>query len=481
MSVKLRLKSLCFAFSFLTTACGGGGGGAVPGGVSPTSAPAQSFEAICPESAPSSATDDWKTLGHDSLNSGCQPQQTGISSTTVSKLKLHWKYAAGDQIVGGPVVVNGTVYAVTLDNGTVLALKASNGSLLWSHQLGGSGVEVRMIPAYDDGMVFIGTHNFAYNASTGNFDAKPSYLYALDAQSGAVVWQANLPGPIRATPATINGKLYVGVSGGDLPTCFQGGVYQIDEKTGARGWAFYVDPDADDGGSVWAPIAFDGTNLIVTTGNTCAQSVLTANGIIALDPQSGHLVWQYNTYNPVYDYDVGSGALLTHGEAVALGKNGTIYYLDQNSGTLLASKQFGTTTSGAGFSTPATDGRFVFVRIAQSGVSAASSTMRRGSTERFFGRISPASSAGSGMLVALDMSGNLVWSVPTQTQTSNSVALNNGVVFADLDDEIVALDAGSGKNLWSYPFGTQVLASPAVVPSGVFTADGNGNIYAFGF
>ncbi len=480
MTMRHPFIAAVLAYAVLVAGCGGGSSGESALPKSTVNPPDINVQAVCPEPTPATPVDDWVTLGHDSLSSGCQPQNIGVTTSNVSKLKLHWKYSTGDQIIGGPVVANGSLYTVTLNNGIVFALQALTGKVLWTTQLGGPGVEVRMVPAYDHGMLFVGTHNFVYDTNDSGYDPVASNLYALDAATGKILWQARVPGPIRATPAVVNGKVFVGVAGGDTPTCTQGGVREFDEKTGAPGWIFNVDPVANDGGSVWSPISFDGTHLYFGTGNTCVNSVLTANGIVALDPASGSVIWQYNTYNPTQDYDVGSGVVILHGEAIALSKSGTLFYLDQNSGGLTASQKFGTSTFGAGYSTPATDGRYVFVRIAGYGGAAATSAASSRRTPSFFGRVTPAASSGGGALVALDLAGNVIWTHPTQSTTSNSVAINAGVVYADLDNQFVALSTSNGQTLWSYAMPAPMQASPAVVPSGIYTADQNGTVYAFG-
>jgi outer membrane protein assembly factor BamB len=59
------------------------------------------------------------------------------------------------------------------------------------------------------------------------------------------------------------------------------------------------------------------------------------------------------------------------------------------------------------------------------------------------------------------------------------VAINNGLAFAGFDDSAGALDIGTGSVLWTAPTSDLVVASPVVVPSGVYAADESGNVYAF--
>jgi outer membrane protein assembly factor BamB len=82
--------------------------------------------------------------------------------------------------------------------------------------------------------------------------------------------------------------------------------------------------------------------------------------------------------------------------------------------------------------------------------------------------------------MGFDTAGRKKWEVRTQTPFPGAAAIDNGVVFAALDDRFVALDITSGRELWSYASGSSAYASPAVVPSGVYFANDAGNVYAFG-
>jgi outer membrane protein assembly factor BamB len=54
-----------------------------------------------------------------------------------------------------------------------------------------------------------------------------------------------------------------------------------------------------------------------------------------------------------------------------------------------------------------------------------------------------------------------------------------GVGFVGLNRNFVALDLHTGQTLWSYHVLSYIDASMVVVPSGVYGADANGNVYAF--
>ena len=64
----------------------------------------------------------------------------------------------------------------------------------------------------------------------------------------------------------------------------------------------------------------------------------------------------------------------------------------------------------------------------------------------------------------------MVWSSP---------AVVNGVVYIGSDDDnVYALNATSGIQLWNYTTGDQVYSSPAVVSGVVYVGSDDDNVYA---
>jgi outer membrane protein assembly factor BamB len=57
----------------------------------------------------------------------------------------------------------------------------------------------------------------------------------------------------------------------------------------------------------------------------------------------------------------------------------------------------------------------------------------------------------------------------------------NGVVYiGSWDHKVYALNAKTGKKLWSYTTGSSVDSSPAVANGVVYFSPSNGGVYAFG-
>ncbi len=487
--MKTRLAFVA-AFSFFASVLAGCGSSTpstsqAPGLTPPGAAPSDAAQASCFGAPPThAAIDDWVTHAHDFHRTGCQAQSTGISSSTVSNLKLKWKVNLGDAFYAGPLAYDGSVFVFSYTNGTVAALASKNGHVWWKRQLGVPNVGIIMTPTYDKGMLFVATHGIL----NSNF-AIPGTLYALNAKTGATIWQEQFAGPVRSSPAVAGGRLFVGVAGGDPPQCIQGGLFALNEYTGQVIWSYYVNTLPHDGGSVWGPITYDAGRLIFGTGNTCDIHAvpLRANGVVALD-LSGKQLWQTGTLSiedglvsPGTDDDIASGSTLVNGTLVNLSKNAHVYYTDELTGAVLHKVSFPVTDQYAGFSTAVTDGSTLVVTTNSETTSAS----------QVHGRIETATRAtsqgavtysGNGTVLAYDFSGNLKWNVFEKNAYFTTGAVTKDVVFLDYGYAVNALNINTGAKLWSYSFGTNsTISSPIVVPSGVYATDLGGNVYGFGF
>ncbi len=399
--------------------------------------------------------DDWTSYAHDSTLSGFQPRPTGVSKSSVYGLSLRWTFATRSNIVSSPIVAGGLVYVETT-SGDVFALDAKTGTEVWDAKPFGLA-EIRSTPVVDNGLLFVGRH----------FPTGPSPLVALNAQTGAVAWTTTLAHEVRSSPLAVNGTLYIGTTGGDPPECAQSGLDAIDEATGKIKWTWIVNKTPNDGGSVWSAIAFDGTKLVVGTGNTCTQSVSTSNAVVAISP-SGSVVWADTTSTSQLDNDVGGGSLIAGGRVYVTAKNGNFYVINDATGAPLYSFAMGAPSGYGSIGTPTTDGTTI---VSSGGY-------------RFDPDVPPYSeSTAGGLLYGLDVTGKQKWHLGIASYPVNSyAALVNGVAFVGLDNVLTGLDIASGNSLWTYRStpGDYFYGGPAVVESGVYAASNDGYVYAFG-
>ena len=279
-----------------------------------------------------------------------------INTTNVAKLKTVWS-AATDLREGHqapPIVNNGYMYVSTPQN-NVLAFNARDGELLWRYR--------RRLP--EDLFQFHPTNRgvalYGDKVYLATLDA---VLVALDAVTGNVVWESEVEDYANGyymtmAPLIVDGKVMVGVSGGELG--IRGFVAAFDADSGALLWKRYTIPGPGEPGSeswpgdswktggvpVWITGSFD-PQLNLTywgTGNggpwmgdARPGDNLYSSSVIALDVNSGELKahHQYH-WNDSWDWDEVSAPILMNfargGRSVTgmvhPGRNGYLWYLER--------------------------------------------------------------------------------------------------------------------------------------------------------
>ncbi len=284
-----------------------------------------------------------------------------------------------------PIVVDGILYA-SGTWGIVYALDARNGSLLWTFDPHSDGQPARYSGAAD-----VANRGVAVFEGRVFVIALDCRIYALNARTGAILWQAATnEGPRYACtgrPTIAGGLVVVGNGGGDFGA---GGVrgyvsaYAID--IGQLKWRFYTVPSLTEsnpspemkaaasswdprrnpalggGGTVWDGMGYDPhLNLLYFgTGNAAPYlAERTLNGrpidrlyaasIIALHADSGRLAWYYQTTpGDIWDFDAAAPFVLadlqiaskTRSTLLQANKNGYFYVLDRITGEPISAKAF---------------------------------------------------------------------------------------------------------------------------------------------
>jgi outer membrane protein assembly factor BamB len=190
------------------------------------------------------------------------PQHTGVYDTqaVAPVQKERWRFKTGHLNRSTPAVVDGVVYFGSYD-GNLYAVDAATGTLTWKFQTAG---EITSSPAVAEGIVYVNndTGLYALDAHKGvqkwllktgepvpfahrwdYFQSSPAwvdgvlyfgsadgYLYAVEANSGKVLWRFQTAGRVRASPAVADGVVYGGSMDGNL--------YALDAATGKLKWRF---------------------------------------------------------------------------------------------------------------------------------------------------------------------------------------------------------------------------------------------------
>jgi outer membrane protein assembly factor BamB len=344
------------ALALLTAACGAATPSTSPPGASATvstatpattvsEAPAASAVPASPSpSATVADLGDWPVYHLDAERTGYSPAFPAFTGT----LSAAWSTPLDGAVYGQPLVVHGRVIAAT-EGDSVYALDPASGAISWRRNLG-TPVRLSSLPCGNiDPLGITGTP--AYDPATNSLFAVAEVtgphhvLFALDADSGAVIWSrdVDLPGhdptthQQRPALAVANGYVYVGF-GGLAGDCGQYKGKVVGVPTSDQGATIsYVVPVAREG-AVWAtggPAIDASGDLYVSTGN--GSSTRTYDGsdsVVQLSPTL-QLVSRFApkswAQDNATDADLGSTSpmLLPGGLVLIVGKSGTAYVLRQ--------------------------------------------------------------------------------------------------------------------------------------------------------
>ena len=286
---------------------------------------------------------NWTLHNVDVRNSRYSPLDE-INASNAGRLTSSWTFdVAASETLNQvtPLVVDGIMYFNT--GSKLYAVNAGTGQQLWTAKVEPEFSGTGRGPTYADGRIY------AYG---------PKVMYAVDAKTGAVVRSFGNQGRLQVADAAIqfkslphdstgyslrspaashNGMLYVGLSGSE--SHFPGGLLvALDAATGKIKWVFKTIPQGpqDDGwalanetwkggaragGGIWTQPAID-TELGLVYANVGNPSPdydgsarkginLFTNAVVAVNMQTGKLVWHYQTiHHDIWDWDLVTGPML---------------------------------------------------------------------------------------------------------------------------------------------------------------------------
>jgi alcohol dehydrogenase (cytochrome c) len=305
---------------------------------------------------------DWLMVRRTYDGWGYSPLEQ-ITSANVKRLQPVWVMSTGmnNGHQAPPFVNNGVMFVATSYN-QVIALDAKTGAELWRYR-SPSPPDARVSKPVSRGVALYGDKLF--------FALGEAVLVAIDAKTGKEVWRTivedNKKGYyMTAAPLVADGKVVVGISGGDGPT--RGFVAAYDPETGKQAWRCFTIPAPGEpgsetwpkggeqwktgGGATWVTGNYDpDTNLLfwgVGNGNPWVASEREGDDLytastIAIDASSGVIkgYFQY-TPNESWDFDEVSPPLLidfnrngrTIKGLVNFTRSGYLYFLERTSGAI---------------------------------------------------------------------------------------------------------------------------------------------------
>ncbi len=298
----------------------------------------------------------------------------GITRENVARLRPEWIYqtSGSGRVEVTPIVVGGVMY-VAEPPSTIAALDARTGRRLWRHDPGVPDETLNIgFPRVNRGVAVLGDSVFF-----GTLDA---FVVALDRTTGDVRWRVpmadnKLGYAITAAPLAVDGKVIVGMSGGEAGV--RGFLDAYDAATGERVWRWYSVPGEGEpgndtwggdswktgGGATWLTGAFDpdlgllywgiGNPAPDWNGDSRPGDNLYTDSLVALDVNTGELRWHFQfTPHDVHDWDANQIPVLVDAEwdgamrklVILANRNAFYYVLDRETGQFLRAAQYSTQT-----------------------------------------------------------------------------------------------------------------------------------------
>ena len=190
-----------------------------------------------PAFVPGTTRPQWNGWGPTPRNTHAIPREiAGLAAEDLPKLTLKWAFGFPDATSAWaqPTVVDGRLF-VGSQNGTVFALDAETGCVIWTFAARGG---VRTSVSIGGGRAY--------------FADQIGHAYAVDARTGALVWIRKVDDHplvrLTGSPTLFEGRLYVPTSSyeeagkaPDYPCCtFRGSIVALDAKSGNEIWRTFV-------------------------------------------------------------------------------------------------------------------------------------------------------------------------------------------------------------------------------------------------
>ena len=330
----------------------------------------------------------WLTGGRDFQQSHFSPLDQ-IHTGNITELGYAWHLDLPSEhgYEATPVMADGVLYG-SGPQGIAFAVDAQSGDLLWQFD---PEIDPQFMRKVCCGVVNRGVALWGDSVFVGALDG---YLFALDRADGSVRWKADTlidrdrGYTITGAPYLAGDLVIIGNAGAEFDA--RGYITAYDAQTGKERWRFFTVPaqpegphehealvaaaatwDPDSlwqvglGGTVWDAMAYDPElNLLyVGTGNaapyprklrspTGGDNLYLAS-ILALNPDTGDLVWFYQTSpGDNWDFTATQKMILADFEIggeprkvlMQAPKNGFFYVLDRATGELISAEPYATVT-----------------------------------------------------------------------------------------------------------------------------------------
>jgi alcohol dehydrogenase (cytochrome c) len=455
----------------------------------------------------SPTADSWPQY-HGTYNGQRHSPLDQITPQNVGSLALAWAFQTNQptEIKSTPLLVDGVLYFTVPDN--VWAVDALSGQQVWHYTYPpnkGLHIGHRGVAMYKDWLYFT---------------SPDGHLVSLNASDGTVRWIVEIADATKGywtsmAPLVVGNHVLVGTSG-DFDNLV-GYVRSVDPETGKTQWQWNATPPlgtpgAPSGGNTWMTGTYDPDLNLLYWGTGNPTPVLTAStrpgndlytcSIVALNPDTGKLVWAFQAApHDTHDWDAAETPVLVDGTfhgtprkmLLQTSRDGYFFVLDRTNGKNLLTVPFGPVNWTLGVDKeghpipnpakePAPDGRLIAPD--ENGMTNFRSPSFDPKTGLFIVSAHPSYSLyfakpadgtygwagadydlwGKGVIEAIDyQTGKIRWTheLGRGTPTAGILTTGSGLTFTgDLRGNFLALETSTGMTLWHTGSGGKVATSP---------------------
>jgi outer membrane protein assembly factor BamB len=309
----------------------------------------------------------WPTYGYDVGRTRNASQFTKVEPP----FRKLWTVRSGSLLEFPPVVANGRVF-VSQQHGRVFAINAKTGKVIWSRQYDRCSASS---PTVTDDAVYVTLmqpHPCRREPRTQH-----GLIVALRPHDGKVLWELDVPGAVESSPLLVGNLLYFG--------SWDHHLYAVDIRTHKVRWTFEADDELNSSPAYSSGMVFIGSD---------------AGSLYAVNAKTGRERWRAQSYSHF--------------------PNGREYF----------------------YATPAVGYGRVFI----------------GNTD--------------GWMYAFGATtGNLLWAQHAGTYVYTAAALWQKTVFiGTYDGNFIAFDAATGEEKWKYAARASIHGAPSVVGDLVYFA-----------
>ena len=415
---------------------------------------------------------DWPMYLHDALHSSYNGDENQIGPDNVVNLQPVWTFPAAP--MGGGATVSGGIVYIGDWAGNFYAIRSSDGSLIWRQFVGISSppedpscqpaIGVTGQSVAKDGIVYV--------------PGGDSAVYALDQNTGAIIWRVPLADPgsgsyIWSSLTLVNDSFYLGLASlGDCPL-IRGALVRFDINDPQHPRFKYLAPSDQVGAGIWSTPAFDEqTNTVYVTTGTGVEDAETGtwgSAFMAMLPRSLAIRNHYflPLVDPEADIEWGSSPTVFQDAdgtelVAATGKDGVLYCLRRSDMTLVWSASIAVSCEnpqgGCGsLSTPAFDGTTLYVGAG----------------------VSDPDSFDFGTVYAFTPSGQQLWIQSVAGPVLAPVTVANGLVYVSSSAGLIILDSATGTPLWNDGGTTTLYGQTVVVDGTVYAPYVDGSLVAY--